>query len=193
MGSAGSKAAGRSYNAVQAGSASVAGQQQQLTGSLALDAARGALGSGGSASGVQPVRMGLTCVPLLHAAAQHVQRPSLTLEQEEELEGKDAALGSLLDRLGGSIHGKALHITPSKVTAACALTDDGRNAHVFHTPTPQCLPCPWVAAQEQLQAQQVPQVSDSSGRLPPDALRQLLELQAQASGGPLQADALLHK
>lgn len=191
MGSAGSKAAGRSYNAVQAGSASVAGQQQ-LTGSVALDAARGAFVWGARRIRRTTLCAWVTCVPLLHAAAQHVQRPSLTLEQEEELERKDAALGSLLDRLGGSIHGKALHITPSKVPAACALTDDGRNAHVFHT-TPQCLPCPWVAAQEQLQAQQVPQMSDSSGRLPPDALRQLLELQAQASGGPLQAEALLHK
>jgi hypothetical protein len=50
-----------------------------------------------------------------------------------------------------------------------------------------------MCAQEQLQAQQVPQVSDSSGRLPQDALRQLLELQVQAAGGPLQAEALLLK
>lgn len=47
--------------------------------------------------------------------------------------------------------------------------------------------------QEQIAEQHVAQVSDSSGRLPPDALRQLLELQAQAAGGPLKADQLLSK
>jgi hypothetical protein len=55
-------------------------------------------------------------IPLLpaRAAAQQVQRPSLTLEQEEELERKDHALGSLLDKLGGSLHTKSLNISPSK-------------------------------------------------------------------------------
>jgi hypothetical protein len=64
----------------------------------------------------------LPLLPLLYAAAQHVQRPSLTLEQEEEMERKDADLGSLLDRLGGSIHGKALNISPSKVPISKLLT-----------------------------------------------------------------------
>jgi hypothetical protein len=33
------------------------------------------------------------------------------------MESKDQALGSLLDRLGGSIHGTALHISPTQVCA----------------------------------------------------------------------------
>jgi hypothetical protein len=36
-------------------------------------------------------------------------------------------------------------------------------------------------------------VADSSGRLPPDALKELLELHRRAAGGPLQADHLLRK
>lgn len=51
------------------------------------------------------------------AAAAQVQRPSLTFEEEEQMERKDHALGSLLDRLGGSIHGTALNISPTKVSA----------------------------------------------------------------------------
>jgi hypothetical protein len=47
--------------------------------------------------------------------------------------------------------------------------------------------------QEQLMEQTVAQTADSSGRLPPDALKTLLMLQAQAAGGPLQADRLLQR
>lgn len=133
MGSAGSKAAGRSYKAVQAGAQASAIAEHQLSGSVAVDAAR---------------------------AAKQAHRPSLTLEQEEQLESKDQALGSLLDQLGGAIKGKALQITPS---------------------------------QEQLNQQHVAVLADTRGRLPSDALKELLRLQAQANGGQLQAEHLLQK
>lgn len=48
-------------------------------------------------------------------ASQQARRTPLTFEQEEQLEKRDQTLGSLLDQLGGTIQGKAVHITPSKV------------------------------------------------------------------------------
>lgn len=64
-------------------------------------------------------------------------------------------------------------------------------ALVTYCPAGPILLC--SALQEELQQQTVAQLADSSGRLPPDALRSLLMLQAEAAGGPLQADRLLER
>lgn len=53
--------------------------------------------------------------------------------------------------------------------------------------------CRTLHVQEELLKATTPQVADSSGRLPPEGFKQLLELQAQATGGPLQAEQLLSK
>jgi hypothetical protein len=78
-----------------------------------------------------------TCFCYVIAATQVAQRPTLTLEQEEELESRDQALGSLLDRLGGSIHGKTLNVSPSKVCLLQSLTCfflicSWHNGHCLH-------------------------------------------------------------
>ncbi|KAF8061981.1 hypothetical protein HT031_004241 [Scenedesmus sp. PABB004] len=59
-------------------------------------------------------------------AAQQARRAPLSLEEEEALEGKDAELGSLLDRLGGSIQGAAVHVTPTQPLAAAVRSSAGR-------------------------------------------------------------------
>ena len=90
------------------------------------------------------------CAAIL--AAAEAQRPSLTFEEEERLESKDQALGSLLDRLGGSIHGKALNISPTKVggtLGVCARMSvpvwwGGTSASLPDAPAHACRPacCP---------------------------------------------------
>lgn len=156
----------------------------------------------------------LRCTPPPQPAAAQVSRPQLTFEQEEELESKDQALGSFLDQLGSAIQGKAVNITPSRVRVRTAGVRCSRHLHVLlYVTTTSRLPshqqrtalpsthtpalgvngslvaaiAPFLHTQEQLRQQHVPQVQDSSGRLPPDALRELLQLQAQTEGAPLQA------
>ncbi len=50
---------------------------------------------------------------------------------EDTLEGKDTDIGALLDKLGGSISGKALRVSgPAQVicTAACRIAGDAQVA-----------------------------------------------------------------
>lgn len=54
------------------------------------------------------------------AAAQHAQRKVLTLEEEEQHEARDESLGSMLDKLGGAIHGTSLNIMPTEVSSSNA-------------------------------------------------------------------------
>lgn len=58
------------------------------------------------------------------AAAQQARRAALTLEEEEQHEAKDVAYGTLLDRLGGAIHGTSIDIYPKEVsrsvTSSCS-------------------------------------------------------------------------
>jgi hypothetical protein len=52
------------------------------------------------------------------AAAQHAKRTVLTLEEEEHQEARDDSLGTMLDKLGGAIHGTSLNIMPTEVSSS---------------------------------------------------------------------------
>eukprot|EP00878_Enallax_costatus_P013086 GHUV01013674.1.p1 GENE.GHUV01013674.1~~GHUV01013674.1.p1 ORF type:complete len:190 (+),score=41.29 GHUV01013674.1:46-570(+) len=123
--------AGRSYKAAESASKAASSALNNLpsTGAVAVDAQR---------------------------AAALTKRQVLSLEEEEQFERKDQGLGTLLDQLGGTIHGKQVNIGPH-----------------------QRLPAPTSAV--------------SSGRLPHSALMELLELQKQAAGGPVDASAIISK
>ncbi|WIA18121.1 hypothetical protein OEZ85_009599 [Tetradesmus obliquus] len=120
--------AGRSYKAAEAAGKAAAAAVTQDLGAVAADAQR---------------------------AAQHAQRKVLTLEEEEQHEARDESLGSMLDKLGGAIHGTSLNIMPTERLAQA-------------TPS-------------------------SAGRLPPHALQELLQLQSQAAGGPIDASHIINK
>jgi hypothetical protein len=55
---------------------------------------------------------------LVAAAAQHARRAVLTIEEEEQLEARDESLGTMLDKLGGAIHGTSLNIMPTEVSSS---------------------------------------------------------------------------
>lgn len=77
MGSAGSKAAGRSYKAVQAGAQASAIAEYQLSGSVAVDAARGRLlGPGFLQGGSRSQALGIP-----NAWLCALQRPSKHTDQ----------------------------------------------------------------------------------------------------------------
>jgi hypothetical protein len=74
-------------------------------------------GVGGvSAGAVQPPQLGLTPSLVMPVAEeQRYKRQSPTLAEEEQLEARDEGLGTLLDRLGGSIRGTQVDILPKQV------------------------------------------------------------------------------
>jgi hypothetical protein len=149
MGAAGSKAAARTFGASRA--TARAADSLPLSGPVAADAAKGAWRVACGARRRHPSLLCECCVtgctvPRGHCsrrcaaagarntpAAQHAREHNLSLEEAEQVDNRDAALGSLLDRLAGAIQGKAVSIMPSQVRA--------REAARWHGQLCSCLGC----------------------------------------------------
>lgn len=154
------------------------------------------------------------------AAAAAALRTTPTLAEEEELEAQDEQLGSLLDRLGGSVHGRAVAIGPNEVRWCAVLSTlqhhsqkrTGRHCTLRLPPMPLLLlplschytqphklcvseppaPLPRLPLLTLLQGP-APATTTGAGRLPPSALRELFELQRAAAGGAVDVERLLAK
>ncbi|GBF92270.1 hypothetical protein Rsub_05353 [Raphidocelis subcapitata] len=155
MGSGGSKAAARTYRAAEraataARSGNVAAAAAPAASALARSGG-GEAAAAASAAADAPAEGAVARDDATARAAQRGARAALTLEEEEALEGRDASLGDLLSKLGGSVTGTRVDVAPPKDS--------------------------------------LPRRPETSleGRLPPDALRALFQLQARAEGAPVDA------
>lgn len=111
------------------------------------------------AAGSAAAKPGLEAAPsrvaldAARAEDQRYKRQNPTLAEEEQLEAQDEGLGTLLDQLGGSIRGTQVDILPKQVLSQGRATTSAAAG-----------------------------ADDSSRRLPPVAMAQLFELQAEAAG-----------
>jgi hypothetical protein len=140
----------------------------------------------------------------------------LTLQEEEEMEAKNAELGSFLDRIGGAIHSQTVNILSDKVRlyapqqniaimfplamvlkagrcqAPCSCGKGFCKSCFLHE-SANLIDHVMAFVLQPAPGSAGPAMDLSAGRLPPHALKELFELQEAAAGKAPDADYLIQK